>query len=188
MAARRWHQSTSKRSLQKFEQGALARNGEVKLVRSMAEIKVPPTVQAVLASRIDRLPADEKELLQTLAIIGREFSHQLVQRVAGCPAAELERMLASLQSSEFIYEQPAFPDIEYAFKHVLTQEVAYNSVLSERRKLLHERAGVAIETINAGRLEDKFEDRLSLWAQQQYSKGLRLHASRRRAGNKTLAL
>jgi class 3 adenylate cyclase/tetratricopeptide (TPR) repeat protein len=141
-----------------FEQGALARNGEVKLVRSMAEIKVPPTVQAVLASRIDRLPADEKELLQTLAIIGREFSHQLVQRVAGCSAAELERMLASLQSSEFIYEQPAFPDTEYAFKHALTHEVAYKSVLSERRKLLHERAGVEIETINAGRLEDKFQE------------------------------
>jgi class 3 adenylate cyclase/tetratricopeptide (TPR) repeat protein len=140
-----------------FEQGALARNGEVKLVRSMAEIKVPPTVQAVLASRIDRLPADEKELLQTVAIIGREFSHQLVQRVAGCSAAELERMLGDLQSGEFIYEQPAFPDTEYAFKHALTQEVAYNSGLSERRKLLHERAGVAIETINAGRLEDKLE-------------------------------
>ena len=99
-------------------------------------------MQAILASRIDRLPAAEKELLQTLAVLGREFSLGPDQaRDAGIQTTRLERMLADLQLAEFIYEQPAFGDVEYTFKHALTQEVAYNSVLTERRKLLHERAG-----------------------------------------------
>ncbi len=130
------------------------RNGVVKLTRPLTEIKVPPTVQAVLASRIDRLPADEKDLLQTLAVIGREFGVQLIHRVGGRSEAELERMLLSLQSGEFIYEQPAFPDTEYIFKHALTQEVASNSVLLERRKLLHGRAGQALESMFAEQLDD----------------------------------
>jgi class 3 adenylate cyclase/tetratricopeptide (TPR) repeat protein len=141
-----------------FEQDVLVRDGEVKIVRSIAEIKVPPTVQAVLASRIDRLPAGEKELLQTLAVIGREFKLPLIQRLANRSEAELERMLTRLQGGEFIYEQPVFPDTEYIFKHALTQEVAYNSVLLERRKMLHERIGAAVEAINSGRLEDELEE------------------------------
>src|SRR5262249_52555349 len=129
-------------------------------MRPLIEVKVPPTVQAVLSSRIDRLPADEKDLLQTLAVIGREFRLQLVQRVAGRSEVELERMLGSLRSGEFIYEQPAFPDTKYEFKHARTQEVAYNSnsVLLERRKLLHERVGGAIEALSAERPEDQFEE------------------------------
>jgi class 3 adenylate cyclase/predicted ATPase len=137
-----------------FEQGTLVRNGVVRLARRMADIRVPPTVQAVLAARIDRLPAEEKELLQTLAVIGREFGIQLIHKVAECSEAEVERMLLNLQSAEFIYEQPAFPDPEYSFKHALTQEVAYNSVLVERRKRLHERAAAAIESSSAGSLDD----------------------------------
>ena len=128
-----------------FEDGVLQRNGAVKLARSMNAVKVPATVQAVLAARIDRLPAEEKELLQTLAVLGREFPFGLVQRVTLKPEDELERMLSRLQTGEFIYEQPATGDIEYTFKHALTQEVAYNALLVERRKVLHERAGVAME-------------------------------------------
>jgi tetratricopeptide (TPR) repeat protein len=137
-----------------FEQGVLARNGAVKLAKPLKDIRVPPTVQAILASRIDRLAAAEKELLQTLAVLGREFPSGLIKRVTGKPDAELERMLSELQLGEFIYEQPAMGDIEYTFKHALTQEVSYNSVLAERRRLLHERAGQAIEELNAQRLED----------------------------------
>jgi predicted ATPase len=109
-----------------FEDDVLQRNGGVKLARSMNAVKVPATVQAVLASRIDRLPAEEKELLQTLAVLGREFSLGLVQRVTLKPDEELEPMLARLQAAEFIYEQPAAGDVEHIFKHALTQEVAYN--------------------------------------------------------------
>jgi class 3 adenylate cyclase len=130
-----------------FEQGVIARDGKVTLKQSLADIKVPPTVQALLASRIDRLPRDEKALLQTLAVVEREFTLPLIRRVGGASETELERMLTDLQRGEFIDEQPAFPDAEYNFKHALTQEVAYNSVLSERRKELHKRVAQAIEEI-----------------------------------------
>jgi class 3 adenylate cyclase len=137
-----------------FEQNVLVRNGVIKLAKPFNEIRVPPTVQAILASRIDRLAAAEKELLQTLAVLGKEFSSGLIKRVTGKSDDELERMLSALQLGEFIYEQPAFPDIEYTFKHALIQEVAYNSMLTERRRLLHERAAQAIEALFADRLDD----------------------------------
>ncbi len=137
-----------------FEQGVLTRNGAVKLAKPLEQIRVPPTVQAILASRIDRLPAAEKELLQTLAVLGREFSSGLIKRVAGKSDDELERMLSALQLAEFTYEQPAMGDVEYTFKHALTLEVAYNSVLAQRRRLLHERAAQAIEALFSDRLED----------------------------------
>ncbi len=87
-------------------------------------------------------------------MLGREFSSTLIKRVAGKPDDELEPMLLDLQLREFIYEQPAMGDIEYIFKHALTMEVAYNSVLVERRRILHERAAQAIEALFAERLED----------------------------------
>src|ERR1035437_6479376 len=137
-----------------LDDGALVRNGTIRLVKPLAELKIPPTVQAILASRIDRLPPDEKDLLQTLAVIGREFAFGLVQRVVSKSEDELNRMLHDLQLAEFIYEQPAAGDIEYTFKHALTQEVAYNSVLVERRKQLHERIGSAIEASFAQSIDD----------------------------------
>ncbi len=141
-----------------FDDGALVRNGAVKLTRSLNQLKIPPTVQAILAARIDRLPADEKDLLQTLAVIGREFPLALVRRLLSTSDEELNRMLSDLQLCEFIYEQPATGDIEYIFKHALTQEVAYNALLVERRKLLHERAGLALESMFAGQLEDHLDE------------------------------
>jgi predicted ATPase len=90
-------------------------------------------VQAVLAARIDRLPPEEKELLQTLAVLGREFPLGLVKHLTVRPNDTLERGLSRLQAGEFIYEQPATGDLEYIFKHALTQEVAYNALLIERR-------------------------------------------------------
>jgi adenylate cyclase len=141
-----------------FDIGVLVRNGAVKVARSLAQGQIPPTVQGILASRIDRLPSDEKELLQVLAVIGREFSLTLIRAVTGLPEDELERMLSHLRMGEFIYEQPAFPDVEYTFKHALTQEVAYNSLLVERRKLLHERTGDAIEALFAEKPDEHFNE------------------------------
>jgi predicted ATPase len=141
-----------------FEDGVLQRNGAVKLARSMNAVKVPATVQAVLASRIDRLSPKEKELLQTLAVLGREFPLGLVRRVTLKPDDELERALSRLQAGEFIYEQAAAGDVEYVFKHALTQEVAYNALLVERRKLLHERAGKALESMFAAQLDDHLDE------------------------------
>jgi predicted ATPase/class 3 adenylate cyclase len=137
-----------------FDEGALVRNGTVKLTKSFNDFKIPPTVQAILAARIDRLPTDEKELLQTLAVTGKEFSLSLVRAVFKKPDDEIRRMLNDLQLAEFIYEQPAVGDIDYTFKHALTQEVAYNSVLIERRKALHESAGHALESMFAEQLND----------------------------------
>jgi class 3 adenylate cyclase/tetratricopeptide (TPR) repeat protein len=137
-----------------FEDATLARNGEVKLAKPLALLRIPPTVQGILASRIDRLPADEKDLLQTLAVIGTEFNLGIARAVRGKQDDDLNRMLSDLQLAEFIYEQPAAGDIEYTFKHALTHDVAYNSLLTDRRKLLHERTAQAIEEFYIERLED----------------------------------
>lgn len=115
-------------------------------------------MQAVLASRIDRLPPGGKELLQTLAVIGKEFSLSLLKQVVNKSEDELQGLLFHLQAAEFIYERPAFPEVEYTFKHALTQEVAYNSLLLERRKVLHERTAQAIKALFHSRLEDHYSD------------------------------
>ena len=137
-----------------FEDGALVRNGAVKVTRSLSQLRLPPTVQGILASRIDRLSAEQKDLLQTLAVIGRESALGLIRQTVSTEVAQLERMLADLQAGEFIYEQPAATGVEYVFKHALTQEVAYNSLLIERRKQIHERVGQAMESIFADQLDD----------------------------------
>ena len=137
-----------------FDEGALVRNGVMKVTRSLSQLRLPATVQGILAARIDRLSAEQKELLQTMAVIGREAPRALITTMTGTAAAPLERMLGELRAAEFIYEQSATGDIEYVFKHALTQEVAYNSLLIERRKQLHERAGQALEAIFAEQLDD----------------------------------
>ncbi|HJU11739.1 MAG TPA: adenylate/guanylate cyclase domain-containing protein, partial [Candidatus Binataceae bacterium] len=141
-----------------FDEGALIRNGIVRLVKPLADLTIPPTVQAIIASRIDRLPPEHKELVQTLAVIGKEFRLGLIERIASKPDDQLRHELDDLQAAEFIYEQAASGDIEYAFKHALTLEVAYNSILSERRKLLHQHTALAIEQLFSDRLDDHVAD------------------------------
>jgi class 3 adenylate cyclase/tetratricopeptide (TPR) repeat protein len=142
-----------------IDDGALVRDGvTARLTRPLADLKIPPTVRAILAARIDRLSPADKDLLQTLAVLGKEFPLGLVRAVVSVSAAELAQMLDHLQLSEFIYEQPAFSDIEYTFKHALTQEVAYNSILIERRKTLHERIGAAIGELFKNSLEDHLSE------------------------------
>jgi len=146
-----------------FEQGVLVRDPAggpgftpASLLTALTEMQLPPTVQGVLAARIDRLPVEEKALLQTLAVIGKEFALSLLTRVVKQPEDELQRLLAHLRAAEFIYEQPAFPEPEYTFKHALTQEVAYNALLLERRRGLHERTGQAIEALFPSRLAEHY--------------------------------
>src|SRR5713101_5258964 len=137
-----------------FDEGVLVRSGTVKITRPLSQVRIPATVQGILASRIDRLPAPHKDLLQTLSVLGKNFPLDLVKAVAPVAEDELATMLSGLQLGEFVYEQPGFTNIELTFKHALTQEVAYNSLLMERRKLLHERTGDAIEGLFHDRLED----------------------------------
>jgi class 3 adenylate cyclase/predicted ATPase len=142
------------------EQGVLVRDG-VETRRSASlptNLQIPPTVQGVLASRIDRLAPEEKTLLQQLAVIGREFPLSLVRQVVPQPENELYRLLSSLQHKEFLYEQPAFPEVEYLFKHALTQEVAYGTVLHERRKAIHERTAQAIEAFYCATLNEHYNE------------------------------
>jgi tetratricopeptide (TPR) repeat protein len=138
-----------------LDEGSLVRDDAmVRLTKPIGELKIPPTVQGILAARIDRLPPNAKDLLQTLSAIGREFPLSLICAVVAKPAEELDRILNELQLGEFIYEQPAVGDVEYTFKHALTHDVAYNSVLIERRKLLHERVGSAMEASFAQSIDD----------------------------------
>jgi hypothetical protein len=112
------------------EEGVLVgERGHYRVERVPTELHISPTVQGVLAARIDRLGLEEKELLHHLAVIGREFPLSLVRQVVTHSEEELYRLLSSLQRKEFLYEQPAFPEVEYRFKHALTQEVAYGTVL-----------------------------------------------------------
>jgi tetratricopeptide (TPR) repeat protein len=136
----------------------LGERGHYRLERAPTELHISPTVHGVLAARIDRLTTQEKELLQQLAVIGREFPLRLVRQVVPQPEEELYRVLSSLQSKEFLYEQPALPDVEYIFKHALTQEVAYGTVLQARRKILHERTAQVIEQLYHDRLEEHYSE------------------------------
>jgi len=125
-----------------------------RLEMPVGRLRVPETVQATLAERIDRLPTEQKDLLQVLAVIGSRLPLDLIVAVSGTEGARLDGMLAELQHSDFIYAQTAHDQPIYAFNHILTQEVTYQSLLSNRRKRLHETVGRAIESIYAGSLID----------------------------------
>src|SRR5262249_26736503 len=113
--------------------------------QSLPTIQVPATVQAVLAARIDRLPPEEKQLLQAAAVIGSEVPLLLLQAIAELPEAALHRGLAHLQAAEFLYETRLFPERAYTFKHALTQQVAYQSLLTSTRQRYHAQLAQALE-------------------------------------------
>ena len=131
--------------------------GSYRLAHPLTSLPVPATVQAVLAARIDRLPAEEKRLLQTAAVIGTEVPWALLQAIADASDEALHRGLAHLQAAEFLYETSLFPEHAYTFKHALTHEVVYGGLLHERQRLLHGHIVAAIEQRDADRLADQVE-------------------------------
>jgi tetratricopeptide (TPR) repeat protein len=131
--------------------------GAYRLARALETIQVPATVQAVLAARIDRLPPEEKRLLQSSAVVGKDVPFTLLQAISELPEERLRPGLAHLQAAEFLYETRLFPDLEYTFKHALTHEVAYGSFLHERRRGLHARIVEAIEQLHGDRLAEHVE-------------------------------
>jgi class 3 adenylate cyclase/tetratricopeptide (TPR) repeat protein len=131
--------------------------GRYRLTQSVQTIQVPPTVQVMLAARIDRLPPEDKRLLQVASVIGKDVPFALLQAVAELPDTALRRGLDHLQAAEFVYEMGLFPDLEYAFKHALTHEVTYGGLLQERRRELHARVVEAIETLHRDRLGGEIE-------------------------------
>jgi class 3 adenylate cyclase/tetratricopeptide (TPR) repeat protein len=131
--------------------------GAYRLARMPWTMQVPATVQAVLAARIDRLSPEEKQLLQTAAVIGTEIPLPLLQAIVDLPEAGLHGGLAHLQAAEFLYETRLFPEPAYTFKHALTHEVAYRSLLRERRRTLHAQIVEVIEAQSGHRLTDQVE-------------------------------
>jgi tetratricopeptide (TPR) repeat protein len=131
--------------------------GKYRLSGSLEITRVPATVHAVLAARIDRLALEEKRLLQSAAVIGKDVPFVLLQAIAEISEDELRRDLGHLQAAEFLYETRLFPDLEYTFKHALTHEVAYGSVLQERRRALHASIAEAIERFYPDRLVEQVE-------------------------------
>jgi predicted ATPase/class 3 adenylate cyclase len=140
------------------ETGVLAGEaGAYRPAQAMPTIQVPATVQAVLAARIDRLPPEEKRLLQTAAVIGTEVPWPLLQAIADTPDEALYQSLARLQADEFLYETTLYPERAYTFKHALTHEVAYHGLLQERRRLLHARIVEALEGLAGDRRDEPVE-------------------------------
>ena len=131
--------------------------GNYRLAKPIEGIQVPASVQAVLAARIDRLTLEAKQLLQCASVIGKDFPFALLQGVAELSEENLRRELGHLQAAEFIYETRLFPDLEYTFKHALTHEVAYGSLLQERRRALHARIVEAVEKLYSDRFTEHIE-------------------------------
>ena len=131
--------------------------GAYRLAKALTDIQVPPTVQVILAARIDRLSPEEKRLLQSAAVIGKDVPFILLAAIAEEREEDLRRGLAHLQAAEFLYEVRLFPDLDYTFKHALTHEVAYGSLLHERRRALHARIVEVIEAVHRDRLAEHAE-------------------------------
>ncbi|TET82975.1 guanylate cyclase, partial [candidate division TA06 bacterium] len=140
-----------------LENGFIHRNnGQYVLSTRISDIQVPETIQGIIAARMDRLEDDLKRTMQIASVIGRDFAYRILRTITGMQD-ELKSHLLSLQGLEFIYEKSLFPELEYIFKHALTQEVAYESLLVKRRKELHEKTGEAIEELYSEMTEEFYE-------------------------------
>ena len=145
--------------------------GGYRLEKPGESVEIPPTIHSILSARIDRLPLEEKTLLQTASVIGKDVPHALLQQVVGLQEEDLHRHLAHLQAADLLYESARVPELTYTFKHVLTQDVAYGCLLQTQRRRLHARIADAIESFDPDRLS-LHGDRLAhhaflggLWAQ-----------------------
>jgi tetratricopeptide (TPR) repeat protein len=132
--------------------------GGYRLADSVGAIRVPPSVHAVLSARIDRLPDQDKRLLQSAAVVGKDVLFPLLEQVAEVRGEALRDTLGRLQQADFLYPTSFFPDLEYTFKHALTHEVAYDGILQDRRRALHSATLENLETL--------YPDRLIEWAER----------------------
>jgi class 3 adenylate cyclase/tetratricopeptide (TPR) repeat protein len=138
--------------------GVLRREeGGYRLVKGIAEVSVPDTIQGIIMARLDRLGEEGKRTVQLASVIGRQFLVRLLERIAGL-TGKLEGLLRELKALEIIYEQGLLPEPAYIFKHAVIQDVAYNSLLIQRRKELHKAVGAAIEELYTDRLTEHYEE------------------------------
>jgi class 3 adenylate cyclase/tetratricopeptide (TPR) repeat protein len=155
------------------ESGVLRKtNGSYFLEQPAERIRVPDTIQEVILSRIDRLERQAKQAIQLASVIGREFTVRLLNRISDIEV-KLDDLLAELKSLELIYEKAYFPELSYMFKHALTHDVAYSTLLVERRRALHRVVAAAIEELYADRLPEHYEAVAHHYYQgQQWQKAL----------------
>jgi class 3 adenylate cyclase/tetratricopeptide (TPR) repeat protein len=163
--------------------GLVGERGGYRLAQPIGAIQVPPSVQAVLAARIDRLPPEEKHLLEAAAVIGKDVPFVLLEAIADVRDDALRSGLTHLQEAEFLYETTLFPDLEYTFKHALTHDVAYSGLLHERRRALHLRILEALERSTADRATEDVERlaRHALGAESWDKAAIHLRQAGRRA-------
>jgi predicted ATPase len=156
------------------ETGVLAgRSGATARFRPIESSHIPSTVQAVLAARIDRLPPGKRTCYQTAAVIGQDVPVELLQPIAGLDRETLNELLAALQAAEFLYQSRLLPEPAYTFKHALTHQVAYESVLRDRRRAVSRQLVEISEALYAGRL-DEYAERLAqhALAAEQWTKAV----------------
>jgi tetratricopeptide (TPR) repeat protein len=160
-------------------------SGAYRLVRVLDRLQIPATARAIIAARIDRLEPENKRLLQAASVLGKDVPLVLLEAITDIPEDELRQRLALLQAAEFLYETQFFPEIEYTFKHALTNEVTYGTLLNERRRALHARIVGAIERFYPDRLIENVE-RLAHHAMrgEEWEKAVTYF---RQAGRKALA-
>src|SRR5207249_9059708 len=145
--------------------GVLRReNGGLRMVKGMGQVSVPDTIQGIIMARLDRLGEDGKRTVQLASVIGRQFLVRLLERISGL-TGELQGLLRELRALEIVYEQGLLPEPAYIFKHAVIQDVAYNSLLVQRRKELHRAVGYAIEELYPDRLADHYEELAHHFAQ-----------------------
>jgi class 3 adenylate cyclase/tetratricopeptide (TPR) repeat protein len=137
----------------------MGERGAYRLAKAGQTLQIPATAQAILAARIDRLASEDKRLLQAASVIGKDVPFALLRAIAEGSEDDLRRGLSHLLAAEFLYEARLFPDLEYTFKHALIHEVAYGSLLQERRRTLHARIVQAMETLHPERLAAQVERR-----------------------------
>jgi class 3 adenylate cyclase/tetratricopeptide (TPR) repeat protein len=133
------------------------KNGQCRLAKDIQDVTIPSTIQDVIMARVDSLPEGAKDVLQTGSAIEREFTYDLIKRVKELPEQEHLSYLSVLKDSELLYERGIYPETTYIFKHALTRDVVYESILARKKKNLHEKIGNAIEKLYADRLEEQYE-------------------------------
>jgi class 3 adenylate cyclase/tetratricopeptide (TPR) repeat protein len=129
--------------------------GTYRTGKPIEELRIPPTVQGILGARIDRLGERDKRVLQTASVIGKKFPETVLRRIAELPDDDLLDALRMLQGAEFVYEEALYPETEYAFKHPLTQEVAYETQLRERRARVHAAVARVVEDLYGDKIEEQ---------------------------------
>ncbi|NIO05598.1 MAG: tetratricopeptide repeat protein [Proteobacteria bacterium] len=132
-------------------------DNKYRITKDIKDVTIPATVQDVIMARVDSLPEGTKGLLQTVSVVGRESSYELIKQVTGLTEEQLLPQLSVLKDSELLYERGIYPQSTYVFKHALTQDVAYNSLLLKRRKEIHGKIGEVIESLYPDRLEEYHE-------------------------------